>query len=70
MKHNHIKFEYDGEVDAAYLRLARGKVRESEEVQPGLIVDYGAGDRIIGVEILSFARRFRRQLRPTKKLAG
>jgi uncharacterized protein YuzE len=62
-----IKFEYDRDVDAAYLRLRRGKVVESEEVEPGLIVDLGADDQVMGVEILRFARRFSRR---AKKLAS
>ena len=62
-----IKFEYDREADAAYLRLRRGKVAESEEVEPGLIVDLDSDDQIVGVEILRFARRF---ARTRKKLAS
>jgi uncharacterized protein YuzE len=66
-KHKSIKFEYDRESDAAYLRIRRGKVIESEEVEPGLIVDLGADDQVVGVEILRFTRRFARR---TKKLAS
>ena len=58
MKKSAIKFEYDRSVDAAYLRLAAGKVVGSEEVQPGLIVDRGARGQILGVELLRFAARF------------
>ena len=43
------KFEYDKETDAAYLTLARSKVLESEEVEPGLIVDFDADDQIDAV---------------------
>jgi uncharacterized protein YuzE len=57
-KRNAVKFEYDRESDAAYLKIRRGKVVESEEVEPGLIVDLGADDEIVGVEILRFSRRF------------
>ena len=70
MKRKNIKFEYDKEVDAAYLTLRQGKVLESEEVEPGLIVDFDADDQIVGVEILRFSRRFPRQPKSTKKLAG
>lgn len=53
-----FRFEYDAKVDAAYLTLARGRVAESEEVQPGVIVDFSADDRLLGVEILRLAKRF------------
>jgi uncharacterized protein YuzE len=66
-KRKPVKFEYDQETDAAYLTIGRGKVVESEEVEPGLIVDVGADEQIIGIEILRFARRFARK---TGKLAG
>jgi uncharacterized protein YuzE len=70
MKRKTVKFDYDRDTDAAYLTIARGKVQESEEVEPGLIVDFGANGEILGVEILRFSRRFGRQPKPSKKLAG
>ena len=66
-KRKSVRFEYDRESDAAYLRIRRGKVVESEEVEPGLIVDLGSDDEIVGVEILRFARRFARR---AKKIAS
>lgn len=63
MKRTRVKLDYDPEVDAAYLTLAAGKVVESEEVGPGLIVDFGADQQVLGVEILRFSRRFRPNLR-------
>lgn len=66
-KHKFVKFEYDRESDAAYLKICPSKVVESEEVEPRLIVDFGRDDQIVGVEFLRFARRFARQ---TKKLTG
>ena len=70
MRRNRVKFEYDREADAAYLKLSRGKVPESEEVERGLIVDIDADDRIVGVEILRFAARFSQQRMKKRKLAG
>lgn len=58
MKRNKLKFEYDREVDAAYLTLASGKVRDSEEVQPGVVVDFNSDGQVVGIEILRFAKRF------------
>jgi uncharacterized protein YuzE len=58
MKTKRVKFTYDATDDAAYLKLGSGKVIESEEVQPGLIVDYDGDDQIVGVEILRFRARF------------
>jgi uncharacterized protein YuzE len=70
MRRHPIKFEYDKATDAAYLTLSRSKIRESEEVQPGLIVDFDADDRVVGVEILRFAERFAQPAKAKRKLAG
>ena len=76
MKTRQIKLEYDPEVDAAYLPLARGRVAESEEVQPGVILDFDAHDQVLGVEILRFSRRFKprktnaRPSRPRRRGTG
>jgi len=61
MNKKNVKFEYDREMDAAYLTLVRGKVHESEEIKPGVIVDFDTSGHVIGVEILRFARRFLQQ---------
>ncbi|MEX0885729.1 MAG: DUF2283 domain-containing protein [Phycisphaeraceae bacterium] len=47
-----MKLSYDAEVDAAYVSLTDAKVVDSEEVRPGIVLDYDAGGRVIGVEIL------------------
>ena len=60
-KRKSVKFEYDRESDAAYLRIRPGQVVESEEIEQGLIVDLGPDDQIVGVEIHRFAHRFVRQ---------
>jgi len=57
-----VKFEYDRTVDAAYLTLARGAVAESDEVEPGIVLDFDNERRIIGVEILNFGKRFSAQM--------
>jgi uncharacterized protein YuzE len=44
MKSKNVKFEFDAEVNAAYLTLCPGNIAESQEVQPRLIVDFGVND--------------------------
>jgi uncharacterized protein YuzE len=58
MKNKSITFEYDADVDAAYLKLKKGRVAESEEVRPGIVVDFDSSDQVVGVEILRFTKRF------------
>ncbi len=47
-----MKLQYDSEVDAAYVTLSDAKVTDSEEIRPGVVVDYDAHDRVVGIEIL------------------
>ena len=47
-----MKMHYDKKADALYLRLDESKIIESEEVQPGIVLDYNADNQVIGVEIL------------------
>jgi uncharacterized protein YuzE len=47
-----MKFNYDPEVDALYIRLTDEKIIESEEVQPGIILDFDANGNVAAVEVL------------------
>jgi uncharacterized protein YuzE len=47
-----VKSRYDAETDALYVRFADAPVVESEEVRPGLVLDFDADGRIVAVEIL------------------
>jgi uncharacterized protein YuzE len=51
-----MKIEYDPVVDALYVRLGEAKIIESEQVQPGVILDFDESGRVVGVEILSASK--------------
>lgn len=53
-----MKLEYDPQVDAAYITLVDGKVAESEELRPGIVVDFDAENRVVGIEILNVRKQF------------
>jgi uncharacterized protein YuzE len=44
-------FEYHQDTDMLYIKLAKGVSTESEEVSPGVVVDYDENNRAIGIEI-------------------
>ena len=52
-----MKLKIDKEADALYFRLDEAAVVESEEVQPGVILDFDKENRVIGVEILGISSR-------------
>lgn len=47
----------DKESDALYFRLDENRIVDSEEIKPGVIVDYDANDRVVGVEFLNVSSR-------------
>ncbi|MBI4478762.1 MAG: DUF2283 domain-containing protein [Acidobacteria bacterium] len=52
-----MKLGIDKETDALYFRLDEAAIVESEEVQPGIILDFDKDERVIGVEILNVSAR-------------
>lgn len=52
-----MRIRYDEKVDALYLRLDDSKVVESEEVQPGIVIDFNAKKQVVGIEVLQAKRR-------------
>lgn len=52
-----MKFDYDPKEDALYVRLNDAAVVESEEVQPGIILDFDAAGAVVGVEVLRASQR-------------
>jgi uncharacterized protein YuzE len=53
-----MKLEYDAETDAVSIRFAEGRIVESEEVSPGVVLDFDGDGRIVGMEVLGASARF------------
>jgi uncharacterized protein YuzE len=47
-----MKVHFDEKADALYLRLDDSKIIESEEVQPGIMLDFNQAKQVVGIEIL------------------
>jgi len=52
-----MRIKVDKESDALYFRLDESRVVESEEIRPGVILDYDKDDRVVGVEFLGVSTR-------------
>jgi uncharacterized protein YuzE len=57
-----MKFDYDPETDALYVRLSDAKIIESEEVQPGIILDFDEHGQVVAIEVLRVNQRRMTQL--------
>ena len=52
-----MRLHVDKEADALYLRLDDSKIIESEEVAPGVVLDYNLQNEVVGIEMLHLSKR-------------
>ncbi len=52
-----MKLKVDHAADALYLTWDDADAVESEEVSPGIIVDYNATGTVVGIEMLHLSKR-------------
>lgn len=52
-----MRLKVDKESDALYFRLDESAIVESEEVAPGVILDFNSEGRVVGVEMLGLSDR-------------
>ena len=52
-----MRVRVDAGADAVYLNLTDRPIKDSEEVADGIVVDYDAEGRIVGIEILDASKR-------------
>ena len=56
-----MRIKLDKEGDALYFRLSDEDILESEEVRPGVILDFDKKGRVVGVEFLNISERANQQ---------
>lgn len=52
-----MKIEFDPITDALYIALSENDVERTEEIRPGVILDYDALGNIVGFEMLSVSKQ-------------
>ena len=52
-----MKLRLDKQADALYLRLDDSPIVDSEEVSPGVVLDYNEASEVVGVELLHLSKR-------------
>jgi uncharacterized protein YuzE len=45
-----LKIEYDRETDSLYIELRSAHSTEAREVEPGIIFDYDANGKVVGID--------------------
>lgn len=52
-----MKIKMDKEADVLYFRFDESRIVESEEIKPGVVLDYDDSDRVVGIEFLGVSVR-------------
>ena len=52
-----MRVKVDKETDTLYFRLDEERIVESEEIRPGVILDFDKDDLVVGIEFLSVSKR-------------
>ena len=55
-----MKVKYNREVDILYIRLTDEVIEDSDEAQPGLVIDYDAAGTVVGFEIMDASKKMPR----------
>lgn len=51
-----MKVEYDHETDTLTITLRDASIKESDEVRPGVVADFGYDGGVVGFEILNASK--------------
>ncbi len=52
-----MRIRVNREADALYIRLSDRNIVESEEVRPGVVLDFDATGQVVAIEMLSISSR-------------
>lgn len=52
-----MRVKIDKESDTLYFRLDESRIVDSEEIKPGIILDYDSNSKVVGIEILHISDR-------------
>jgi uncharacterized protein YuzE len=64
-----VKIEYDKEADAIYIRLQEGSFQcRSVRLTDDVTLDFAAGEKVIGIEVLGASRLFEKPESPVIEL--
>lgn len=55
-----MKLKIDRKADALYLTLDEDAAFDSEEVAPGIVIDYSKDRQVVGIEMLYLSKRVRK----------
>jgi uncharacterized protein YuzE len=64
-----MKVKYDREQDILYVSFSNEPIYESDEEKNGLILDYSAKGRIVGIEVLNASEQLENPIKVEYEIA-
>ena len=61
-----MNVQFDPEADALYVTVSDAEITRTEEVKPGVILDYDGNGQVVGIEMLYVSKRAQGGARPTE----
>lgn len=65
-----MKVQYDRETDTMVISLREERIKESDEVRPGVIADFGYDGGVVRIEILDASKHVQNPLSVTLTATG
>ncbi len=65
-----MKLQYDRETDTLVISLREARIKESDEVRPGVIADFGEDGGVVRIEILDASKTVQDPLSVTLAATG
>jgi uncharacterized protein YuzE len=65
-----IKLKYDPQVDVLRIRFKNTPIEESDEVEPGVILDYDEVGNVVGIELLDVSSLVKQHTQAHTALKG
>jgi uncharacterized protein YuzE len=62
-----MKISYDKKADSLYIKVSNSKIHESEEKSDNVIIDFDKKNKIVGIEILYFVKKHKKDFFPIFK---
>lgn len=62
-----MRFHYDEKKDVLYIRFDESPYEESDEVEEGIIFDYDAKKKLVGIEILDASKQLTASMKTSLK---
>lgn len=62
-----MKISYDNQADVLYIKISDNKIVESEETANNVVLDFDKENKVVGIEISYFVKKYKKDIFPVFK---